>query len=156
MQAALSKRKLRCVAPLARGVPTPGPRPTHTRAVSMQGVVALLADKGEMLLEYFGIGFADSPEGLRLTRLPLLLDSYTPRVGGLPDFVVQLACDVNWHEEQACFKGVARVLANLYCLLPLLPPDVECDVEDEEARKQADREEEAHRRSPASIHFITQ
>lgn len=116
----------------------------------------MLADKGPMLLEYFGVGFADSPEGLRLSRLPLLLDSYTPRVGGLPDFVVQLACDVNWQEEQACFKGVARVLADLYCLLPLLPPDAGGDMDDPEARKLADREEEAHRRSPASIHFITQ
>jgi hypothetical protein len=33
---------------------------------------------------------------------------------GLPEFIFQLATDVNWEEEQPCFENIAQVLAKWY------------------------------------------
>lgn len=63
---------------------------------------------------------------------------------------------VNWLEEEPCFRGVAVALANFYSLLPLLPDVPEIAEGDEEAQRKADAEDELHRRSPQSIHYMTQ
>ena len=63
---------------------------------------------------------------------------------------------VNWLEEEPCFRGVAVALANFYSLLPLLPDVPEIAEGDEEAQRKADAEDELHRRSPQSIHYMAQ
>jgi hypothetical protein len=79
-------------------------------------------DKGALLEEYFSIGVAVSggPDGdVRLTSLPRLLDGHTPCMAALPAFLLALARDVNWTEEQPCFDGIARALAGFYAQLPV-------------------------------------
>ena len=73
-----------------------------SRRLAAQDIAAMLLEKGPMLKEYFGVGIVDSPEGPRLEQLPWLLDNYNPRVGGLPDFVLQLA----WKVRRLC--GITR------------------------------------------------
>lgn len=151
---------------------------SHFGCTGTQDIASMLSEKSEMLEEYFGIQFVASAAGVRLTKLPMLLDNYTPLIGGLPEFIVQLAwkvCDlspghvlhdhptrvgsisfqVNWNDEKPCFRGVARALGNFFALLPLVPPPPAFDVHDDAARKEAIRQSEVHRRDPASIHFIT-
>ena len=39
-------------------------------------------------------------------------------MGGLPMYMLRLACDVDWENEQACFKTFCRETAHFYSKLP--------------------------------------
>lgn len=52
-----------------------------------------------------------------LRSLPRLLADHEPSIHSLPEFVFQLATEVNWEEEEACFESVAQVLAHWYAEL---------------------------------------
>merc|ERR1712196_654124 len=43
---------------------------------------------------------------------------------GLPEFLVSLAVDGDWTEEQPCFDGIARALGKFYSVQP---PDLSAD-----------------------------
>ncbi|KAL3806421.1 hypothetical protein ACHAXA_002667 [Cyclostephanos tholiformis] len=87
-----------------------------------------LAERSPMLEEYFGIKLEmikvynsrqkKQVESLRVTALPILLEGHSPQPHGLPLFLLRLATEVNWTEEQACFKGVCTELASFYSELP--------------------------------------
>ena len=49
------------------------------------------------------------PAHLRLAALPVLLEGHTPDVDALPEFLVQLAVEVEWGSEETRFQGVAAV-----------------------------------------------
>lgn len=101
--------------------PPPPPHCVPSSVIPYQDVAALLLDKGAMLDEYFSIGIADMGEeggGVRLTCLPRLQDGHTPFLGALPYFLLALAWQVNWTEEQPCFDSIARCLAEFYAQLP--------------------------------------
>jgi hypothetical protein len=55
-----------------------------------------------------------------LKKLPVLVEQYEPFWGALPEFLVTVATDINWTEEQPCFDGIARALAKFYAVQP--PP----------------------------------
>ncbi|KAE8733459.1 DNA mismatch repair protein MLH1 [Hibiscus syriacus] len=80
----------------------------------------LLKKKAEMLEEYFCI-FIDSDGNL--SRLPILLDQYTPDMDRLPEFVLCLGNDVDWEEEKTCFQSLAAALGNFYAMHPPLLPN---------------------------------
>ncbi|KAJ1483237.1 hypothetical protein T484DRAFT_1801048 [Baffinella frigidus] len=69
-----------------------------------------------MLNTYFGLRF-DSAEGT-LTSIPELLDNYLPDMRLLPMFLLRLAIQVDWSEEEKCFAGVATELAEWYMVRP--------------------------------------
>ena len=69
-------------------------------------VQQLLIDKTDLLKECFGVQIM--PDGC-LAALPQLIESYCPDLNRLPYFVLQLARDVDWEEEKACFRGLAQV-----------------------------------------------
>lgn len=52
-----------------------------------------------------------------LRSLPRLLPDHEPSIHSLPEFVFQLATEVNWEEEEGCFQNVAQVLAQWYAEL---------------------------------------
>lgn len=66
----------------------------------------LLQDKAALLQECFAIEITS--EGL-LTGLPQLIEGYCPDLNRLPQFVLQLARDVDWENEKECFRGLAQV-----------------------------------------------
>ncbi|KAG7391036.1 DNA mismatch repair protein [Phytophthora pseudosyringae] len=74
-------------------------------------IKTLLITNGPMLFEYFSLDI-DS-QGL-LRTLPRLLPDHEPSIHSLPEFVFQLATEVNWEEEGPCFESVAQVLARWY------------------------------------------
>ncbi|KAF7123256.1 hypothetical protein RHSIM_Rhsim12G0006000 [Rhododendron simsii] len=80
----------------------------------------MLKQKAEMLEEYFGI-YVDS-QG-KLSRLPVILDQYTPDMDRVPEFVLCLGNDVDWDEEKSCFQTIAAALGNFYAMHPPLLPN---------------------------------
>lgn len=80
----------------------------------------LLQDKAVLLQECFGIQVG--AEG-HLAALPQLIEGHCPELDRLPQFVLQLARDVDWEDEKQCFKGLAQVLAELYHIQPPLVPE---------------------------------
>lgn len=66
----------------------------------------LLQDKAVLLQECFGIQVG--AEG-HLAALPQLIEGHCPELDRLPQFVLQLARDVDWEDEKQCFKGLAQV-----------------------------------------------
>ncbi|KAL7466193.1 hypothetical protein ACHAXS_006481 [Conticribra weissflogii] len=86
-----------------------------------------LAEKAPMLEEYFSIKFEKqrvqtmqekSIKRLFLSGLPILLDGHYPQPHALPIFLLRLATEVNWKEEQPCFEGICRELASFYAEAP--------------------------------------
>jgi len=77
----------------------------------------LLTSRSEMLDEYFGLKIDDQG---RLCALPSVIDGYIPNLDGLPIFLLRLATEVNWNEEEACFHGVATELADFCSIQPAL------------------------------------
>jgi len=86
-----------------------------------------LAEKAPMLEEYFSIKFEKRQvqtvqkkaiRTLFLTGLPVLLDGHSPQPHALPIFLLRLATEVNWKEEQPCFEGICRELASFYAEAP--------------------------------------
>ncbi|XP_047323377.1 DNA mismatch repair protein MLH1 [Impatiens glandulifera] len=80
----------------------------------------LLKQKTEMLEEYFSV-FID-PEG-HLSRLPVVLEQYTPDMDRVPDFVLCLGNDVVWEDEKNCFQSIAAAIGNFYAMHPPLLPN---------------------------------
>jgi DNA mismatch repair protein MutL len=86
-----------------------------------------LFDNSEMLEEYFSIKFVlkneaqlESDEGiLLLTGLPIILDGHSPSQQALPLFLLRLATEVDWSEEQPCFEGICTELGRYYAEVPV-------------------------------------
>ncbi|ETM45175.1 hypothetical protein L914_09703 [Phytophthora nicotianae] len=74
-------------------------------------IKTLLIANGPMLFEYFSLDI--NSQGM-LRTVPQLLPDHEPSIHSLPEFVFQLATEVNWEEEEPCFESVADVLARWY------------------------------------------
>mmetsp|Transcript_19814 Transcript_19814/g.30609 ORF Transcript_19814/g.30609 Transcript_19814/m.30609 type:complete len:852 (+) Transcript_19814:124-2679(+) len=81
-----------------------------------------LFDNFEMLEEYFSMRLSrkttESP--VMLEALPVLLEGYSPQPYALPLFLLRLATEVDWMDEQPCFEGVCRELGSYYAHTPLV------------------------------------
>lgn len=66
----------------------------------------LIKQKSEMLEEYFGIHI--DPNG-NLSRLPIVLDQYTPDMDRVPEFVLCLGNDVSSVFKLFQFPDIAHV-----------------------------------------------
>lgn len=66
-----------------------------------------------MLAEYFSMVIDDAG---KLRELPILLKSYEVPIEAdhMVSWFVQLESQVNWKEEKACIKDIAKRLAQLY------------------------------------------
>ncbi|XP_015576417.1 DNA mismatch repair protein MLH1 isoform X1 [Ricinus communis] len=80
----------------------------------------LLKEKAEMLDEYLSI-YIDSHGNL--SRLPVVLDQYTPDMDRIPEFLLCLGNDVDWEDEKNCFQAIAAALGNFYAMHPPLLPN---------------------------------
>jgi len=69
-----------------------------------------------MLKEYFSICFETKTESeeLYLVGLPVLLDGFSPTAHYIPIFLLRLATEVDWTEENSCFDSICTELAYLY------------------------------------------
>jgi len=78
-----------------------------------------LSSNSKMLDEYFSVEFENHEGELFLTGLPILLDNHSPQPSGLPQFLLRLATQVNWKEEEKCFEGLCREIGNYYAEIPM-------------------------------------
>jgi len=75
----------------------------------------LITGRSEMLTEYFSIKIdADG----RLCGIPSIIDGYVPDLDGIPMFLLRLATEVNWNEEESCFEGIAMEVAEFCSIQP--------------------------------------
>jgi len=73
----------------------------------------LLMDKRNMLSDYFSLNIDENGDVL---TIPMLLDGYVPFLGNLPIFILRLATEIDYEEEEACFKTIAKELARFYAV----------------------------------------
>lgn len=69
-----------------------------------------LKDKSDMLDDYLSLEIDN--EG-NLLSIPELLEGYVPFFGGLPIFLLRLATEVNWDDEEMCFNNLAEEFARV-------------------------------------------
>ena len=63
-----------------------------------------------MLDDYFSLEIDGDGN---LHTIPKLLEGYVPFFGGLPIFLLRLATEVNWDEEQPCFQNLAEEISRV-------------------------------------------
>ncbi|XP_008218934.1 PREDICTED: DNA mismatch repair protein MLH1 isoform X1 [Prunus mume] len=80
----------------------------------------LLKQKADMIEEYFCIHI--DKDG-NLSRLPVILDQYTPDMDRVPEFVLCLGNDVDWEEEKKCLQVISAALGNFYAMHPPMLPN---------------------------------
>ncbi|XP_062028201.1 DNA mismatch repair protein MLH1-like [Rosa rugosa] len=80
----------------------------------------LLKQKADLVEEYFSIHI--DKDG-NLSRLPVILDQYTPDMDRVPEFVLCLGNDVDWEEEKKCFQVISAALGNFYAMHPPMLPN---------------------------------
>jgi len=97
---------------------------SETNSELAQQAADCLEDKAEMLKEYYGISLesccgtnGDNDRVLYLTGLPVLLEGHTPSPHALSIFLLRLATEVDWSEEESCFNGICTELAYFYAEL---------------------------------------
>lgn len=74
----------------------------------------LLNDKAPMLADYFGLGIVDQ----QLVYIPRLVPmAIFPSTLALPEFLLELANDVDWSDERECFDTIAQALGKWYSIL---------------------------------------
>lgn len=76
-------------------------------------VVRILMEKRKMLDDYLSLEIDENGD---LTTIPLLLEGYVPFLGNLPSFLLRLASEVDWKEEEACFHSLAKEIAKFYAI----------------------------------------
>lgn len=60
----------------------------------------------------------DINEEGQLLTIPELIKTFVPSWQGLPIFLLRLATEVNWEEEEACFHTFCRELAKFHAIRP--------------------------------------
>jgi len=73
----------------------------------------LLKEKREMLDDYLSIKIDENGNVL---TIPILLEGYVPYFGNLPIFLLRLATEVDYEDEEECFRTLAKELARFYAV----------------------------------------
>lgn len=68
-------------------------------------------EKADMLDDYFSLEINEKGQ---LTGIPMLLEGYIPDLNQLPMFILRIATEVNWEEEEACFDTFCQELSLFY------------------------------------------
>ncbi|KAL9704941.1 hypothetical protein quinque_008459 [Culex quinquefasciatus] len=93
-------------------------------------IVEILVSKAPIMREYFGLSVSE--EGL-LESIPVVIEDYTPSVVHLATYVLRLATEVEWDDEQECFQSFCRETAEYYAKIALTKEDQEYKWETEHA-----------------------
>ena len=78
--------------------------------IKAKEMAAFLAQRTEMLEEYFRIGIVSG----NLVSLPELISGHSPSLGALPAFLILLCEQVEWTNEQDCFESASYIMADYY------------------------------------------
>ncbi|XP_042987165.1 DNA mismatch repair protein MLH1 isoform X2 [Carya illinoinensis] len=80
----------------------------------------LLKQKAGLLEDYFCVHIDIRGN---LSRLPVILEQYTPDMDRVPEFVLCLGNDVDWEDEKNCFQSISAALGNFYAMHPPMLPN---------------------------------
>eukprot|EP00511_Aplanochytrium_stocchinoi_P001217 CAMPEP_0204831080 /NCGR_PEP_ID=MMETSP1346-20131115/9796_1 /ASSEMBLY_ACC=CAM_ASM_000771 /TAXON_ID=215587 /ORGANISM="Aplanochytrium stocchinoi, Strain GSBS06" /LENGTH=797 /DNA_ID=CAMNT_0051961809 /DNA_START=100 /DNA_END=2493 /DNA_ORIENTATION=+ len=90
--------------------------------------VSILLEKKEMLDEYFRIRFdGDDVDSIKVSALPELIEGYIPQISALPLFLVRLCEEIDWDEEEACFRTLSWEVSEFYSQLPSIKEEKESE-----------------------------
>ncbi|EJD54784.1 DNA binding protein [Auricularia subglabra TFB-10046 SS5] len=93
-------------------------RPSKLSAQDLEDkIYKVLMKRREMLDAHFGIRISADGE---LQTLPMLLPGYVPNMTKLPLFAMRLGPQVDWSDEEQCFRTLLRELATFYSLAPAM------------------------------------
>uniref|UniRef100_A0A182N345 DNA mismatch repair protein S5 domain-containing protein n=1 Tax=Anopheles dirus TaxID=7168 RepID=A0A182N345_9DIPT len=85
-------------------------------------IVQVLVEHAPLMREYFSVSIrADG----YLESLPKLLDNYIPSVVFLPIYIIRLATEVEWTDEEECLRTFARETALFFSRIALTKPEAE-------------------------------
>ena len=128
------------LARLALMCPSSGWRPQDGSQQELANFAArLLREKAAMLWDYFSLQIDE--EG-HLVALPLLLEGYVPDLDALPLYVLRLATEVEWDQEEACFRTFCHETARFYAAKPTLFANQEETKKNKEKDDDGDDDEE--------------
>merc|ERR1712226_607959 len=68
-------------------------------------------ERAEMLDDYFSI---EINEEKRLVTLPEVLEGFVPNFNRLPDFIMRICTEVDWEDEENCFRTFCSETAKFY------------------------------------------
>ncbi|CAI5444451.1 unnamed protein product [Caenorhabditis angaria] len=75
----------------------------------------ILEENCELLEDYFALKFEKSAENRWiLTEIPEICANFVPQLEKLPEFLKNLAENVDFHAEMPCFRDLARVFAQFF------------------------------------------
>lgn len=77
------------------------------------GTLSQIRKRSAMLYDYFSMQIDDNDF---IVTFPSLIDGYIPDWNKLPEFVYDLAFNVNWTKEKPCFETFGRALAKFYAV----------------------------------------
>ncbi|XP_055592551.1 DNA mismatch repair protein Mlh1 [Uranotaenia lowii] len=93
-------------------------------------IVEILLNKAPIMREYFNLCIGEI--GV-LESIPNIIDGYTPSMAHLPMYILRLATEVEWDDEQECFRTFCRETAQFYAKMALTKEMTECKWEVEHA-----------------------
>jgi len=78
----------------------------------------LLASKAELLKEYFSLELSRDPltSQLVLAGVPALLEGYCPWWQGLPVYLLRVAAETDWGDEESCIDSLTTETAHFYAV----------------------------------------
>ncbi|KFB53916.1 AGAP012192-PA-like protein [Anopheles sinensis] len=85
-------------------------------------IVEILVEKSPLLREYYNLSIRK--DGF-LESLPIVLENYIPSVVFLPMYILRLATEVEWDEEEECFHTFSRETATFFSRIALTKPEKE-------------------------------
>uniref|UniRef100_A0AAG5DKS0 DNA mismatch repair protein S5 domain-containing protein n=1 Tax=Anopheles atroparvus TaxID=41427 RepID=A0AAG5DKS0_ANOAO len=85
-------------------------------------IVEILVEKSGLLAEYYNLSIRK--DGF-LESLPIVLENYMPSVVFLPMYILRLATEVEWDEEEECFHTFSRETARFFARIALTKPENE-------------------------------
>ncbi|XP_058462032.1 DNA mismatch repair protein Mlh1 [Malaya genurostris] len=93
-------------------------------------IVEILSSRAALMREYFNLCI--SAEG-HIEAIPLIIEDYIPSIVYLPQYILRLATEVEWDDEQDCFKTFCRETAKYYARVALTKNEQEYKWEAEHA-----------------------
>lgn len=93
-------------------------------------IVEILISKAPIMKEYFSLCIT---EDAMLESIPVVINDYIPSMAFLPMYILRLATEVDWDEEQECFRTFCRETAIYYAKIALGKPEQEYKWEIEHA-----------------------
>lgn len=80
-------------------------------------MVDFLVSHSKMLNDYFSMKI--NPKDATIETLPCLMKDHAPVMTFLPDFIHALVFNVNWEDEDSCFRAFGKELARFYSRPPV-------------------------------------